>query len=402
MVARVESGKSIRGILLYNEKKIENAEAKLLMAAGFPRDSEHLSFKNKLDRFQMLTDQNERTKTNSLHITLNFSRKDTVDDDLLRLIAADYMDKIGFGNQPYLVYRHFDAAHPHIHIATVNIAEGGTRIETHNIGKHQSNKARKELEEKYNLIKAEEQKRESVYRLKPIDLEKVIYGRSETKSAISKTVREVAESYKFTSFEEFNAALSQFNVLAYRGDPGSHMYENSGLTYHLTDENGEKVGVPIKASSIYSSPTLKNIERKYQPNKKERKPYGQRLKHQLEKAIRQSSDIEALRSCLEEQDISVLLYSNKDTIYGATFIDNATRTVYKGSSLGKEFSASAFLKRTGIDMLDLKVQSSDNKRETVKDHPPIRIIQRKDTEQWNEEPSEKALQQQQKRRVRDL
>src|SRR5690606_2681434 len=100
--ARIVSGKSIRGILNYNENKLRNAEARLLMAAGFPRNPDRLSFKNKLERFEMLTRQNERTKTNALHITLNFSRDDQVDEDLLRRIALDYMERIGFGGQPFL------------------------------------------------------------------------------------------------------------------------------------------------------------------------------------------------------------------------------------------------------------------------------------------------------------
>ncbi|MCY1547626.1 hypothetical protein D9M68_836950 [compost metagenome] len=129
------------------------------------------------------------------------------------------------------------------------------------------------------------------------------------------------------------------------------MFEKGGLTYHLLDGKGEKVGVPIKASAIYSSPTLRNLEKKYGPNKETRKPYGLRLKHQLEKAIKQSTDTGKLQAMLTEQDIRILLYGSKTgQIYGATFIDNATRTVYKGSSLGKEYSASAFIKRTGLSL----------------------------------------------------
>ncbi|MNU20674.1 Relaxase/Mobilization nuclease domain protein [compost metagenome] len=351
MVARIASGKSIRGVLVYNEKKIASAEAQLLMAAGFPREGTELSFNNKLDRFEMLTRQNERTKTNTLHITLNFSREDHLDNDKLKCIASDYMEAIGFGSQPFLVYQHFDAAHPHIHIATVNIADGGQRIETHNIGKNQSEKARRMIEDRYGLIKAEDQKKEAAYTLSPIDAGAVLYGKSPTKAAISRMVREVADSYYFTTFEEFNAALRQFNVTAYRGEPGSNMFEKGGLTYHLLDGKGEKVGVPIKASAIYSSPTLRNLEKKYGPNKETRKPYGLRLKHQLEKAIKQSTDTGKLQAMLTEQDIRILLYGSKTgQIYGATFIDNATRTVYKGSSLGKEYSASAFIKRTGLSL----------------------------------------------------
>lgn len=346
MVARIASGKSIRGVLVYNEKKIENAEAQLLMAAGFPRPAERLTFKSKLERFEMLTRQNERTKTNTLHISLNFSRDDSVDDGLLCCIATDYMEAIGFGGQPYLVYRHYDAAHPHVHIATVNIAEGGQRIETHNIGKYQSEKARKSIEERYGLIRAEEQKKEMAYMLKPIDLERVVYGKSETKSAISRTVREIVGSYKFASLSELNAVLRQFNVLANRGNSDSRMYEKGGLTYHLLRDNGQKAGIPIKASSIYGSPTLKNLEKKFGPNKEARKPYGIRIRHLLDKAIAEASDMDDLETRLQQQGIRILLREDAmGNIQGITFIDNGTRSVFNGSTLGKYYGAEAFLQR---------------------------------------------------------
>ncbi len=343
MVARINSGKSIRGILNYNENKIRNAEAQLLMACGFLDEPSRLSFHDKLNRFEILTSQNEKTKTNALHVTLNFSREDVLTDDLLRQIAMDYMGRIGFGNQPFLVYRHYDAAHPHIHIATVNIADGGERIETHNIGRNQSETARREMEEFYNLVRAEDQQKEGEYYLRPAKLEAVAYGKRETKAAISSIVREVIGSYRFTSLGELNAALRQFNVMANPGTEGSIMREKGGLIYSLIDRSGAAVGVPIKASSIFSSPTIKNLEKKYRPNETARRPYGLRLKHQLDKALANARTFEQLEVLLREQGIRIVMRLNAmGNIYGATFVDNATRVVFNGGDLGKGYAAKAF------------------------------------------------------------
>lgn len=346
MVARIVSGKSIRGVLNYNENKIKNCEAVLLMTAGFPRGPESLTFKNKLERFEMLTRQNKMTLTNALHITLNFSPQDVVDELRLQAIALEYMERIGFGGQPFVVYQHFDASHPHIHIATVNIAEGGGRIETHNIGKNQSEKARKEIEINYGLIKAEDQVKETAFMMRPINPERVIYGTRETKAAISAIVREVTGSYKFTSIPELNSILTQFNIIADQGAEGSKMREHGGLTYHIIDDQGNKIGVPIKASSIYSAPTVKNLEKKYPLNKEGRKPYAQRLKHLLDKAIAASKSREDLEVNLRSQGIRILFRENvQGQVYGLTFIDNATRSVFNGSDLGKTYGAKAFLER---------------------------------------------------------
>lgn len=346
MVAKIVNGKSIRGVLNYNENKVHDAEASLLMAAGFPRDPDQLSFKNKLQAFDMLTRQNEKTKTNAMHVMLNFSRQDKIDDELLKSIALDYMDRIGFGHQPFLVYRHYDAAHPHIHIATVNIADGGARIETHNIGMNQSEKARKEIEACYGLIKAEDQQKEVNYIPQALSLEKAVYGKRATKAAISAIVREVVDTYKFTSLPELNSLLHQFNVRAYRGAEGTRMYEKGGLVYGILNERGEPVGIPVKASSIYGKPILKNLEKKYSPNDSARKPYGQRLKHLLDKAIATAKNMDEFKAQLQKQGIRILLRENvQGEIYGATFIDNATRVVFNGSDLGKAYSAKALLER---------------------------------------------------------
>lgn len=365
MVARIVCGTSIRRILSYNEHKIKNAGAELLMAGNFPTHPAALSFKGKMERFDMLTRQNERTKTNALHITLNFSVYDQIDSERLKLIALEYMDKIGFGDQPFLVYQHFDAAHPHIHIATVNIADGGQRIETHNIGKIQSEKARKEIEQLYGLIRAEDQKKEEIYMFRPIELEKVQYGKQATKAAISSIVREVIGTYKFTSLPELNAILRQFNILADRGEEGSKMFQKGGLVYRLVNEKGEKVGVPIKASSIFTSPTLKNLEKKYPVNEAARKPYSQRLKHLLDKALA-TGNREQMEEQLRRNGIRILMRQNvQGQVYGITFIDNGTRTVFNGSDLGKKYSAKAFMQRMAGEKKDYVVKPSTKQKGAV-------------------------------------
>jgi hypothetical protein len=155
MVCKVRCGKSVRGALNYNENKVKEGKAECIGAVNFVGEAQHLRFFEKLARFQNLIEGNTRAKTNTLHISLNFDVGETLSQNKLNQIAASYMDKIGFGGQPYLVYQHHDAAHPHLHIVTTNIQEDGRRIGTHNLGKNQSEVARKEIEVQFGLIKAQ-------------------------------------------------------------------------------------------------------------------------------------------------------------------------------------------------------------------------------------------------------
>ncbi|MCW3108178.1 MAG: relaxase, partial [Segetibacter sp.] len=135
MVAKIITGKNIRGLLLYNEHKVEAQKAELIMASRFGGDIEQLNFKNKLTRFENLTMLNSRVKTNALHIMLNFDTSEKISTEKLQQITAAYMEKIGFGDQPYLVYKHNDASHDHVHIVTTNMQAEGKRIDVHNIGR---------------------------------------------------------------------------------------------------------------------------------------------------------------------------------------------------------------------------------------------------------------------------
>jgi type IV secretory pathway VirD2 relaxase len=124
--------------------------------------------------------ENPRAKTNAVHISLNFDPSEKLSPQTMTEIAQKYMEKIDFGGQPYLVYQHYDAGHPHMHIVTTNIESDGTRIDLHNIGKNQSETARKELEKIYNLVPAESKTQQEAINVKAIKAEKVQYGKSET------------------------------------------------------------------------------------------------------------------------------------------------------------------------------------------------------------------------------
>src|SRR6266498_1042882 len=155
MVAKITIPKSIEAALNYNEKKVQNGTAECLHAGNYLNDVEKMNFYEKLNGFEMNNMLNKRASTKTLHVSLNFDPSEKLSNDKLKEIAALYMNKIGFGEQPYLVYQHFDAGHPHVHIVSTTIRSDGTRINTHNIGRNQSEKARKEIEQMYKLVRAE-------------------------------------------------------------------------------------------------------------------------------------------------------------------------------------------------------------------------------------------------------
>jgi hypothetical protein len=349
MVAKITVPNSIKRALNYNEQKLKEGKAECIYAHSFLKEADHLNFYEKLKRFEDLIALNKRATTNTLHVSLNFDPSEKLDKQKLSEIATVYMQKIGFGNQPFLVYHHRDAGHPHIHIVTTNIRKDGTRISIHNIGRNESTQARKQIEEIYKLVKADHQKKQSHIEINPIDVKKIIYGKSETKRGITNVLDAVINRYKYASLTELNAVLRLYNVAADRGKEDGPIFRNRGLVYKILDEKGNKIGVPVKASSIYNKPTLDNLEKIFTHNQILKQEHRRFLKTSIDWIlIKPPRNLETFHQALAKEKISLIVRQNdKGVVYGMTYIDHRSKCVFNGSDIGKDYSAKAILEKCG-------------------------------------------------------
>lgn len=348
MVAIIKTGNSLRRSFYYNENKINEGVAECIMAGNYPADAENLTENQRMNMLLKLASLNENVTRNSVHISLNFDPSEQLSRAQLCEIAQSYIEKIGFGQQPFLVYQHHDAAHPHLHLVSVKVRPDGTRIDMQNIGRNLSEKARKEIEFAHGLVHAEDSRRRKVYELKPVNVQKVQYGKIQTKRAIANVLDAVLPSYKYASLPELNAVLRQYNVAADRGSEESRTYRKNGLTYRILDEHGNKVGVPIKASDFYNKATLKYLQQRFELNETSRQPHKARVKNAIDFALlkRSENSLPGLILALEKEGIKTVLRQN-DTglIYGITYVDFRTKSVFNGSDLGKQYSAKVIVER---------------------------------------------------------
>jgi hypothetical protein len=350
MVTKISVPKSINRALNYNEQKVKQGKAECIHAHGFIKDHSELNFHEKLSRFQNLIHLNKRASTNTVHISLNFAINENIEKEKLIEIANRYMEKIGFSEQPYLVYQHRDAGHPHIHIVSTNIQKNGKRISLHNIGRNQSTKARRELEVIYNLQKAEKHDKTDSSEIPPVNAVKLTYGKSATKQAITNILHSVLPLYKYSSLAELNAILELYNIAADRGREDGIIYQKRGLVYRALDENGNKIGVPIKASSIYNKPTLEYLEKCFAENEIAKREFRKSIKTSIDWImIRPPKNLSAFERALEKEKISLVVRQNDNGIvYGLTYIDHNTKCVFNGSDIGKNYSAKAILEKMGV------------------------------------------------------
>lgn len=348
MVAVLSPNRSIQATLNYNENKVKANVAVCLAAENFQRSLTGLTFPDKLKYLQKVAAQNNKVQVNCLHAHLNFDPSEKISDEKMQEIAMRYMEKLGFGDQPYLVYRHHDAGHPHCHIVTTNIEISGKRIELHHLGIRRSEPARKEIEQLFGLIKAEEQGHilSGEQGLKP-----VVYGRSDTRRAIAKVLAGVLKTYRYTSLPELNAVLNQYHISASKGTEGSLTNRHGGLLYQVLDAQRRPVGVPLKASLLPGKPGLKFLERQFKTGEAGRLIHKQKTKAQVELALQNPkvNSLDTFLSALQQQGIhSVLRQNDQGLVYGITFVDHNTKCVFNGSVLGRNYSINAIQERLNV------------------------------------------------------
>jgi hypothetical protein len=325
----------MRGALSYNEQKVRQEKAELILASRFGVDINQLGFSQKLRRFMELNQNSTKVKNNTVHISLNFSPEDKLDSELMGRIAVDYMKRIGFANQPFLVYRHTDTTHPHIHIVSSPIRTTGRTINLHNIARRKSEPARKAIEQEYQLIQAEAKRFTISIPLVPVVLGAADYGKAETKHAISNIVGQVVSQYKYSSLEDLNAVLRQYNIMADPGKPEGFIQKHRGLIYSIVDSDGYKCGIPIKSSAIYGSPTLKRLEKRFARNTIRKIASTRFLKNKVLFALGSGHGKAAFTEGLKSGNVGCTVFRNsKGTIQDIYFIDHRFKSVASSKELG--------------------------------------------------------------------
>lgn len=339
----IKVSSSLNRILNYNENKVADQKAVCLYAGNYPVDSDKLSFRMKQGYLQRQMELNTNVSRNSLHISLNFDpSENALGNDRMTEVARAYMQELGFGEQPYLVYRHFDAVHPHLHLITTNIRHDGRRIDLHHLAIRKSEPARKKLELDFGLVRAQGHKSETNNKQVRI----AGYGQSETRTAIQNVLEAVLDKYRYTSLSELNAVLGIYNIRADQGSVGSRVARHGGLLYRIISENGEPLGVPIKASLFQNSPTLKRLEVKFAKNRITGSQHKARIKNAIDGITLPEGQRDLFNAIakLANQGITVVKRQNAEgRIFGLTYIDHQSGAVFNGSAIGKAYSAKAML-----------------------------------------------------------
>ncbi len=85
-----------------------------------------------------------------VHATLNLPRGEHLDDKTFLALSKAYMEYMGYGEQPFIVVRHHDTEHEHVHIVSSTIREDCSQINL-SFDYRRSMAAQKYLEKEFGL-----------------------------------------------------------------------------------------------------------------------------------------------------------------------------------------------------------------------------------------------------------
>jgi hypothetical protein len=350
MIADIDVSGHLRRDVGYNERKVKSGAAVCIFAGNFLKEAHEMTRAEKIQRFVDQIALHDRKKTSTLHIYLGFSIRDIISKDKLICISREYMERIGLGDHPFIVYQHLDAAHPHVHIVTISIRHDGTRINLHHFGAKRSAPACRLINEKYGLQKADKaiERKEDPF---PEHPEKLIYGKKPVKEAITQVLNYVLHNYKYRDVDELNAILRLYNLSALPGKTGGWLAAHHGLLYWMLDEQGKGIGMPIKASAIPFKPTLKWLATRFGTQPGLDHVVIQRVQSSITAALAKGvQNWQQLTSVLRQDQIAIVPVPAAAGAPGEWhYIDLATKAVVKGGELGTDYTPDAVMKRMALN-----------------------------------------------------
>ena len=339
MIAKISATENLGGTLGYNFKKVEKGEASVLLAAELYQNKEgRYTMEEVFADMQALMPKKCRTKKTMFHCSLNPHPDEKLSDEQLVQIAKEYMEALGYGKQPYIVFKHNDISREHIHIVSLRVDCRGRKIND-KFEKRRSKQITDALERKFGLIPSSK-----VSGKVETETPKVNIDRGNIKEQVASVIRMVLKHYKFCSLGELNTILNKYNLAVEEVKTEFRGKKYDGLVYVPTDDKGDKVSIPIHASDIGRGVGYTAVQNRMQKSKQAIKPLISIIRYRVLQTMRTSPKTEEeLQQRLEEQGLRVFIRKNESgRIYGITFIDDKEGIALNGSRLGKGYAANIF------------------------------------------------------------
>lgn len=308
--------------LEYNENKCASGEASLIHTHCID-ESEGIE-----GTFQKYERRNIRTENLSFHMSVNPAPGERLTEQQVKDFVGDIMSGLGYGSQPYVIYRHTDIDREHYHVVSVRVNEQGRKI-------HDFQENRRCLQllsaiaSKYGLgVGNGDGERYAAMGIDPRRFNPV-------GGNIMEQIRIIAQEccrYHMTSFSQFKFIMQSHGL-----DVSERTGESSQVVIRGLNQDGIPCTAPITESELgralyadYERRAMQCVGR----NGMKKRERG-RICGISASCLGHSTSERHFRNMLARFDIDIHLHRTREgRIYGATFVDHSTKCAFKASELG--------------------------------------------------------------------
>lgn len=333
MIVEIEKPRpSCESVLDYNEDKVLHGAASLVAYANMDSVA-------RKDIYALFESYQRKVRYGtvevSFHASVNPSETDTCTEDDILSFISEMMGHIGLGAQPYLVYRHFDIARGHYHVVSVRVDSSGRKINNYYEKRNVSAFMRRVAPRfSFSVPEKGEKVRDSEdLSVEPAPSNRVRFN---PRLAVAHQMRELfsrALGYEFDTLAQLSCILSDMGLKV------SVLHPASGPSIMLQGIN--KKGEPVTrvftesdiGAPLHSMMKETLRERRRTPRKHNREK--ERVRSLVRFAFEISKSEGHFVNILKNKGIIVHLSRTKESgdVFGVTFVDHNTRTVFKASEL---------------------------------------------------------------------
>ena len=346
MVSKIHKSASLMASVIdYNEKKVAAGTADRLLVEGFVRNydavpKENIPAKLKKDFF-VREIANIRTKNVSFHLTIDPGEFDKeLSDEEVKALARDLLQGLGYGEQPWVLYKHHDIDRIHYHIVSTTIKEDGTRIKGSN-ERFTLQQLLKDNAQKYGYWLGRVPRAVKAKSFKENDSVPIF---SQGKKNVSSVMREAlldSLAYGFTSMPQWYSVCEAHGLAVneYAGEDGTKKMAFKGIgrdgkpcTPAVPAE--ELVGDLMKKVSDAVASNAGSERLSAAATKRSRKEIASTVERFLQSS---RSESQFLSACAA-QGVGVVLHRSEESgdIYGVTLIDHVDKLVFKASDVSRD------------------------------------------------------------------
>ena len=297
----------------YNDKKVEKGTGELMLMKNFPYFINENSSQEGVRNYLKSISKNEKVKKPQFHAVISTKFQQHNKEELAK-VAEDFMQEMGYGNQPFIVVFHNDTENNHVHIVSTRVDKS----------------TGKKLNDSYEKLKAQKSL---------IEIKERIYGKN-NEDIINKLL-----SYNISSLKQLEILMEKngFKLVNNKNDENALDILKNGVRektiygnqLNFSNPKNDNRAKQIKAilnkyKEVYSNKVFKVEDRRYLekmlPEEKQKENWKPKIEFEseLQKKLRDVFGID-------------VIFHHKDELhpFGYTLIDHKTETIYKGSDILK-------------------------------------------------------------------